>query len=66
MSLQWCAVLLCDGCAAGKATECSTPGCVIWSQRMGLGFGNEYTLVPMTDEQRQALDAAKAFERGIL
>lgn len=64
MKLQWCKVLLCTNCAAGKPQECTTPGCVVWSHRMGFSFGNEHTIQPLTVDQVNAIDAARAIAKG--
>lgn len=65
MTMQWFAVHLCLHCAERKPGECTEPRCPVWLHQITGEFGNEHSVIPMTDEQFRALEAGREFERGL-
>ena len=63
--LHWYQILLCQRCAEG-AQQCVEPGCARWLEGEE-DFGLVPSVVkPITWEQSQALEAARAFASGKL
>lgn len=62
---EFCQVLLCKPCREHSTARCEVMECAVWWLQRGWGFGNEYTVLPLTLEQVNALDAAREFERGL-
>lgn len=51
MKLGWYATLLCESCITSSGARCSTLGCSMYTRDMGLRFGSDISVVPMTDAQ---------------
>jgi hypothetical protein len=73
MSLRQYRVLLCDRCATGDISNCRSPGCLCWmadlpKERAIVGHAQiaMVAVQRLSTKQLDALDAARAFERGDL
>lgn len=73
MSLRKYVVLLCPHCAAGNVSKCREAGCLNWMSdlpKMRADVGHDVivrmAVEPLSLDQINALDVARAFARGDL